>query len=333
VENAFERVGEKSMRIVWLAAIAALLGLTTAAQGEESWPQRQVTFLVPYTAGGSADVLARVLAPHMQATFGQAFVVENRAGAGGSTGTIYAARSAPDGYTVLVASLSSHVINQLIYKKLSLDTEQSFEPVSLIAKLPNVLCVRPGVPAHSVAELIAYMKANPDKLTFGSSGIGTSSHLSGELFKQVTGTKMVHAPFKSAGESANALAGGHVDIDFDNMSMLWPLAQNGNVRPIAVSSLERNPAAPDIPALAETLPGFEVTAWFGLVVPARTPKPIIDKLASEAQRILELPDVRKQLLDTGAISSPTSPEEFAAYIKSERSRWATTVRAAGISVD
>jgi tripartite-type tricarboxylate transporter receptor subunit TctC len=314
-----------------LALMVLLIGLAPS-RAQENWPQRQVTFLVPFAAGGSADVFARILAHHMQAKFGQPFVVENRSGAGGSTGTIYAAR-ATDGYTILVGSLSSHVINQLIYKKLSLDTEQSFVPVSLIAQLPNILAVQPRVPAKTPAELIAYLKANPEKLTFSSSGIGTSSHLSSELFKLVTGTKIVHLPFKSASESANALAGGHVDLAFDNMNMLWPLAQAGTVRALAVSTVERNPAAPDVPPLAETIPGFEVTAWFGMFAPAGTPRPIVDKLAAETARILALPEVRKQMLDTGAIPAPMNSDAFAAYIKAERVRWKETVTAAGISLD
>jgi tripartite-type tricarboxylate transporter receptor subunit TctC len=319
------------MRLV-LALMVLLIGLAPS-QAQENWPQRQVTFLVPYTAGGTADVFARILAHHMQAKFGQPFVVENRSGAGGSTGTIYAARATGDGYTILVGSLSSHVINQLIYKKLPLDTEQSFVPVSLIAQLPNILAVQPRVPAKTAAELIGYLKENPDKLTFSSSGIGTSSHLSSELFKLVTGTKIVHLPFKSASESANALAGGHVDLAFDNMNMLWPLAQAGTVRALAVSTVERNPAAPQVPPLAETIPGFEVTAWFGMFAPAGTLRPIVHMLATETARILALPEVRKQMLDTGAIPAPMNSDTFAAYIKAERVRWKDTVTQAGISLD
>ena len=321
------------MRLWRIVLCSWLVCLVAPVQAQESWPQRQVTILVPYTAGGTADVFARILATHMQAKFGQPFVVENRSGAGGSTGTIVAARAPADGYTVLVGSASSHVINQLIYKRLTLDTEQSFAPVSLIAHLPNVLAVHPRVPAKTAAELLAYLKANPDKLSFGSSGVGTSSHLSGELLKLKTGTRMTHVPFKSANESTQSLAGGHVDVAFDNMSMLWPLAQNGLVRPLAVSTMERNPAAPDLPSFAETLPGFEVTAWFGMFVPAGTPRPVLDTLAAETKRILDLPDVRKQMLDTGAIPAPMSPDQFAEFIKAERVRWKETVTAAGISLD
>jgi tripartite-type tricarboxylate transporter receptor subunit TctC len=211
--------------------------------------------VVPFTAGGTTDMFGRILAQHMQQKFGAPFVVENRAGAGGNVGTAAVAKAAPDGYTILVGTVSTHAINPFLYKNLAHDTEKDFQPVSLIARLPNLLVVHPRIPAKTVSELVEHVKANPGKLSFGSSGAGTSTHLASELFMMTTGTKMAHVPYRSSGDVMNSINGGHIDLTFDNMTLAWPQAQAGTVRAIAVTSAERSATAPDVPTVGETLKG------------------------------------------------------------------------------
>ncbi|WP_221930838.1 tripartite tricarboxylate transporter substrate binding protein [Telmatospirillum sp. J64-1] len=276
-------------------------------------------------------MIARILAQHMQGSFGRPFVVENRGGGGGSIGTNYAARAANNGYTLLVGTVSSHVINPLINPDAAHDTEKDFQPVSMIVRLPNLAMVNPSVPVQNISELIAYARENPGRLSYGSSGAGTSSHLSAEMFQMMTETQMAHVPFKSTGEVVTSLAGGHIDLAFDNMTSAWPQAEGGAVRALAVTTPMRSDAAPEVPTVAETVEGFEATAWQGLFVPAGTPQPIVDKLAAEVQRILELPEVVARLKELGAMPSATTPDEFAEYIQGERGRWAEVVKAAGLS--
>jgi tripartite-type tricarboxylate transporter receptor subunit TctC len=320
------------MRHKILAAAFAAASLMAGAAFAQEWPQRQVTVVVPFTAGGTTDMFGRILAQHMQQTLGAPFVVENRAGAGGNVGTAAVAKAAPDGYTVLVGTVSTHAINPFLYKNLAHDTEKDFQPVSLIARLPNLLVVHPRIPAKTVSELVEHVKANPGKLSFGSSGAGTSTHLASELFMMTTGTKMAHVPYRSSGDVMNSINGGHIDLTFDNMTLAWPQAQAGTVRAIAVTSAERSATAPDVPTVAETLKGFEATSWHGVFVPAATPRPIVDKLAAEVKRILELPDVASKLKEVGAIPSPMTPEAFVAFIGAERTKWQDVVKTSGASV-
>ena len=318
------------MRFLLCAAAAALIAAAAPAEAQDKWPERQVNVIVPFTAGGTTDMFARILAQHMQAKFGPPFIVENRAGAAGNVGTTAVARAAKDGYTILVGTVSTHAINPFLYKNLPHDTEKDFQPVSLIARLPNLLVVHPRIPAKNVAELIEHLKANPGKLSYGSSGAGTSTHLASELFQMTTGTKMTHVPFRSSGDVMNSINGGHIDLTFDNMTLAWPQAQAGTVRALAVSSLERSPTAPDVPAVSETLKGFEATSWHGVFVPAGTPRPVVEKLNAEVRRIVELPEVKSKLTEIGAVPSPMTPEEFVDFIKAERAKWDGVVKAAGL---
>lgn len=311
------------------AALAALMASATA----QDWPAKQVTFIVPFSAGGTTDLFGRLLTQHLQAQHTTPFIVENRAGAGGNLGAAAVAKAAPDGYTFLVGTVSTHAINPFLYSKLPYDTVKDFQPVSLIARLPNILVVHPSLPANNVQELIAHLKANPDKLSYGSSGAGTSIHLAAELFKIRTGTTMTHVPFRSSGDIMNNLTGGHINLAFDNITLAWPQVKAGRLRALAVSSTQRSVVAPDVPTVAETLPGFEATSWHGVFAPAGTPKPVIDKLAADIKRILDLPDVKEKLLEIGAIAAPMTPEEFAAFIDSERTKWAEVVKASGAKVD
>jgi tripartite-type tricarboxylate transporter receptor subunit TctC len=315
--------------IVGVVALAALV-LPCSAQ---EWPVKQVNFIVPFSAGGTTDLFGRLLAQHMQKNFGQPFIVENRAGAGGNLGAGAVAKAAPDGYTFLVGTVSTHAINPFLYSKLPYDTVKDFQPVSLIARLPNILVVHPSLPANNVPELIAYLKANPDKLSYGSSGAGTSIHLAAELFKIKTGTTMTHVPFRSSGDIMNNLTGGHINLAFDNITLAWPQVKAGRLRALAVSSTERSAIAPDVPTVAETLPGFEATSWHGVFAPAGTPKPIVDKMAAEMKRILELPDVKEKLSELGAVAAPMAPEDFVKFIEGERAKWAEVVKASGARID
>ena len=311
----------------------AVLGALAAPAGAQSWPEKQVNFIVPFSAGGTTDLFGRLLTQHMQQKFGKPFIVENRAGAGGNLGAAAVAKAAPDGYTFLVGTVSTHAINPFLYSKLPYDTVKDFQPVSLIARLPNILVVHPSLPANNVAELIAHLKANPDKLSYGSSGAGTSIHLAAELFKIKTGTTMTHVPFRSSGDIMNNLTGGHINLAFDNITLAWPQVKAGRLRALAVSSTARSEIAPEVPTVAETIPGFDATSWHGVFAPAGTPKPIVDAMAAEMKRILELPDVKEKLFEIGAIASPMTPDEFVKFIDGERTKWAEVVKASGAKLD
>jgi tripartite-type tricarboxylate transporter receptor subunit TctC len=313
------------------AALAAMLALPSNA--DERWPQRQVTIIVPFSAGGTTDLFGRMLGAHLHAVFGQPFIVENRAGAAGNLGITAAAKTAPDGYTLLVGTTSGFAINPFLYSKLPHDTVRDFQPVSLIARVPNMLVVNPGVPAQTLPELVAYLKANPDKLSYGSSGIGSSQHLGTELFKIKTGTQMTHVPYRSSGEIMNAINGGHIQFALDNITLVLPQVKAGKVKALGMSTLQRSPSAPDVPAIAETLPGFEASAWHGVFVRAGTPRVVVDKIGAEMKRFLELADTKAKFFELGAVPSPMTPEAFAAFVNEERGKWQEVVKAAGVTVN
>jgi tripartite-type tricarboxylate transporter receptor subunit TctC len=288
---------------------------------------------VPFGAGGSADLTARIISPHLQARFGVAFVIDNKGGAGGSIGAGLVAKAAGDGYTLLIGTISTNAINAALYTRLAYDLDRDFQAVSLLVRFPNLLFVNPKLPARSVSELIAYLKANPGKINYGSSGNGTSSHLSVVMFALATGTEMTHIPFRSTGEVVNSMIGGHIDLAIDSMTTTLPQAQSGTVRGLAVTTPQRNASAPDLPTIGETLPGYEATAWQGLFAPAGTPRPIVDRLAAEVKRILEIPMVASSLKAVGAEPAPLSPEAFAAFARAERAKWKEVVRISGARID
>ena len=314
-------------------AVAAMLLVPLAAHAQDNWPQRAVTLVVPFGAGGSADLTARIIATHLQARFGSPFVVDNKGGAGGSIGAGFVAKAPNDGYTLLVGTVSSNAINAALYTRLPYDLERDFQPVSLLVLFPNLLFVNPKIPAKSVTELIDYLKANPGKVNYGSSGIGTSSHLSAVMFAVATGTQMTHIPFRSTGEVVNSMIGGHIDLGIDSMTTTIPHAQSGAVRALAVTTPQRNASMPDLPTIGETLPGYEATAWQGLFAPAGTPRPIVDRLAAEVKRILEMPDVAGSLKAVGAEPDPMPPDAFAAFARTERAKWKEVVRVSGARID
>jgi tripartite-type tricarboxylate transporter receptor subunit TctC len=328
--SAEPAMGDLHVRKPIILAALSLLAVIAPGQAQENWPQRQVNIIVPFGAGGTTDMFARMLAQKLQEKYGTPFIVENRAGAGGNIGAAAVAKAAKDGYTLLVGTVSTHAINPFLYKNTGADTEKDFQPVSLIARLPNLLAVNPKIAAKTVSEVVEHVKKNSGKLNYGSSGAGSSTHLAAELFQMMTGTKMSHVPYRSSGDVMNALMGGHIDLTFDNMTLAWPQAQSGTIRAIAVTSTERSPTAPDVPTMAETLPGFEATSWHGLFAPAGTPRPIVDTLAAEVKRIFEAPDTQTKLREIGAVTSPMSPEEFTQFIAAQRRKWQEVVKAAGL---
>jgi tripartite-type tricarboxylate transporter receptor subunit TctC len=319
------------MRGIFAAAV--FVAVAGAAHAQENWPQRAVTLVVPFGAGGSADLTARIISPHLQSRFGVAFVIDNKGGAGGSIGAGLVAKAAGDGYTLLIGTISTNAINAALYTRLAYDLDRDFQAISLLVRFPNLLFVNPKLPAKSVSELIDYLKANPGKINYGSSGNGTSSHLSVVMFALATGTEMTHIPFRSTGEVVNSMIGGHIDLAIDSMTTTLPQAQSGTVRGLAVTTPQRSASAPDLPTIGETLSGYEATAWQGLFAPAGTPRPIVDRLAAEVKRILEMPAVASSLKAVGAEPAPLSPDAFAAFARAERAKWKEVVRISGARID
>lgn len=317
------------------AAVAATFGSGAAAAATgDAYPTRPIRIIVAYTPAGTTDILARLIGQKMTESWGQSVIVENRPGANGNIGTEIAARATPDGYTILMATAATHSINNTLYPKLTWHAERDFAPVSLVAVVPNLLVVNNALPVKSVKELIAYAKANPGKLTFGSPGIGATAHLSMELFKTLTGTSMVHVPYKGSAGVLADVTGGQIQLAMDNIPVYLPQAKAGKIRALAVSSPRRAAAAPDIPTVAEAgVPGFEALSWFGLVAPAKTPTATVSKLAAETQRILKLPDVNERIVALGAQPVGGTPQEYAAFIKSEIQKWQKVIRSAGVKIE
>lgn len=319
-----------------IAAVACgcLLAVSGAAPAAENYPTRPIRIVVAYTPAGTTDILARLLGQKMSETWGQPVIVDNRPGANGNIGTDIAARATPDGYTLLMATAATHSINNTLYPKLAWDAVRDFAPISLVALVPNILVVNNALPVKSVKELIAYAKANPGKLTHGSPGIGSTAHLSMELFKSLTGTQMIHVPYKGSAPVLSDLMAGQISLTMDNIPVYLPYAKAGKIRALAVGSRSRTPAAPELPTAEEAgVPGLVAVSWFGLAAPARTPQPIVDKLAKETARILKLPDVQKRISDLGAEPVGSTPQEFAAFIQSEIRKWRKVIQDAGVRVE
>ncbi len=314
-----------------LSGLAALgLSLLQPAFAQ-NYPNKPIRLVVTFPTGGAPDTLARIFSEKAQ--LGQSVVVDNKPGAGGNIGADYVAKSAADGYTIVMGTVGTHSINGSLYKKMPYDMTRDFAPISLIASAPNLLVVNNDLPVKTVPELIQYMKANPNKLSFGSPGIGTSVHVSGELFKSLTGTQMTHAPYKGRQFAIPDLIGGSIQLMFDNMPSALPMAKEGKIRAIAVTTAKRSAAAPEIPTVAESLPGFEATTWFAMFAPAGTPKAVIDRLNAEAVRIFKLPDVQERLQKLGLEPVLSSPEELARYQATEIVKWTKVVKESGASAD
>ena len=315
-------------------AIAALLAVFAQNAFAQAYPTHSIRLVVPFPAGGTTDILARAAAQKLSESLGQAVVVDKRPGAAGNIGADLVAKSAPDGYTLLMGTVGTHAINPGLYAKMPYDHVKDFVPVVLVAGVPNVLAVYPAFPVNSVAELIALAKSKPGTINFASSGSGTSIHLSGELFKTMAGVDMTHIPYKGSSPALTDLMGGQVQIMFDNLPSSLPLIKAGKLRAIAVTSLKRAPALPDVPTISESgLPGFEASSWFGVLAPAGTPAPIVAKLNADVNKWLQSPEAREQLLAQGANAAGGTPEQFAAHIRAETEKWAKVVKASGAKAD
>jgi tripartite-type tricarboxylate transporter receptor subunit TctC len=287
--------------------------------------------VVTFPSGGAPDILARLFSEKAQ--LGQSVIVDNKPGAGGNIGADFVAKSSGDGHTIVMGTVGTHAINGALYEKMPYDMVKNFSPVSLVASAPNLLVVNNDLPVKTVAELITYLKANPNKLSFGSPGIGSSVHVSGELFKSMTGTTMEHVPYKGRQFAIPDLIGGSIQLMFDNMPSALPMAKEGKIRAVAQTTAKRSNAAPDVPTVAETIPGFEATTWFAIFAPASTPKPIVDRLQAEVVRVFKLPDVQEKLKTLGLDPVLSTPEELQRYQASEIVKWAKVVKESGAKAE
>ena len=325
-------------------ALAALAGISLlplgAAQAQSAWPTKPVRIVVPFAAGGTTDLLARALAPELQKAFGQPFIVDNKPGAGGNSGAAEVAKSS-DGHTILMGTVGTHGINQSLYPKLPYDPIKDFAPITLVAAVPNVLVLNPAKAQqygiNTVQDLIKAAKANPGKLNMASSGNGTSIHLAGELFKTMSGSFMVHFPYRGSGPALIDLMAGNTDLMFDNLPSALPRIKSGKLKAIAVTSAKRSEAVPDLPTIEEAggpaLKGYEASSWFGLLAPAGMPADQVSRLQRETAKALATPALKERLASQGAVASGMSSAEFSALIAKETKKWAQVVKVSGAKVD
>lgn len=323
------------MRSTTLGVFLSVLACTGAYAQEDvaRYPSKPVRWVIPFPAGGATDVVARLVAQKLSAEWGQAVTVENKAGATGAIGSQFVAAAAPDGYTLLMGTASTHAVAPAVNPKLPYKNIEDFKPITLVATFPNMLVVNPSVPARSVPELIALLKASPNKYNFASTGTGGSVHMAGELFKLLTGTEMTHVPYKGSSDALADLLAGRVQMAFDNMTTVWPHAQKGALRALAVTSAERTPLAPEVPAISETVPGFDASSWVGIFAPANTPDTIAEKIATTVGRALREPDVVQKLNDLGATPAFQSQSSFAKFVRDDSARWKEVATRAGIRLE
>ncbi|SFU89564.1 Tripartite-type tricarboxylate transporter, receptor component TctC [Polaromonas sp. YR568] len=317
-----------------LVSLVALVCIAVAggAHAQAGYPNKPVKLVVPFAAGGSTTLLARMLTERLGQSMGQPFVIDNRAGAGGNVGMEYVARSEPDGYTLLLAPIGM-ATNPALYPKMSFDPQKDFAPISLYAGVPNLLVVHPSVPARNIGELIAYAKAHPGKLTYASSGVGTSSHLTAEMLKSAAGIFILHIPYRGGAPAMQDLMGGQVHMLFEQVPSVLPEVQSGRVRALGITSTRRMPTAPEIPTVAESLAGFEVNAWMGIAAPKGTSPQIVARLNAEIVKVLNDPAFQAQLARVGATAMPSSPTDYAKFLASETTRWTRIVKASGARLD
>jgi tripartite-type tricarboxylate transporter receptor subunit TctC len=321
---------KKSIR---LSAAAILLAATSAVHAQ-AWPNKPIKYIVPFAAGGTTDILGRMVSAKLAESLGVPVVVENRPGAAGALGVEMLAKSAPDGYTVGGGTISSHAINVSLYSKLPYDPLRDFTPITMLATLPNMLIVHPSLGVNTVAELIAFLKANPNKHAFGSAGNGTSQHMSGEMFKSMTGVQMQHIPYKGSGPMIPDLLAGTISMSFENMTTAYPPVRGGKLRALAVTSSKRSFVAPDVPTMAEAgLPGYDISSWQAMFAPAGLPREIHARLYTETAKALKAPDVARRLQDLGLDAGGMPPEELAAVIRADIPKLGKVVRDSGAKVD
>ncbi|WP_447748005.1 Bug family tripartite tricarboxylate transporter substrate binding protein [Variovorax boronicumulans] len=342
ISRSSSSVTSSTRRFALVATAAATLALLGgAAHAQATWPTKPVRIVVPFAAGGTTDILARAVAPELSKAFGQQFIVDNRAGAGGNVGAEIVARSPNDGYTLLMGTVGTHGINRALYPKLPFDPIKDFVPVTLVAAVPNVMEMNAekakSLNIRNVQDFLKYAKANPGKLNMASSGSGTSIHLAGELFKSMTGTFMTHIPYRGSGPALLDLVGGSADLMFDNLPSSMAQIKGGKLTPLAVTSAQRSPALPDVPTVAEAggpaLKGYEASSWFGLLAPAGTSPEIVNRIQQEVAKSLGTPAIKEKMLAQGAIPSGNSPADFTKLIASEHVKWAKVVKDSGAKVD
>ncbi len=315
-------------------ALAAALAIAPLGAAAQAYPTKAVTIIVPFAAGGTTDILARVVGQALTQELGQSVIVDNRAGAGGNIGGALAAKSAADGHTLFMGTVGTHAINAALYKKMPFDPVKDFVPLTRVAMVPNLLVAHPSKPYKNVKELVAYAKANPRRVNFGSSGAGSSIHLSGELFNAMAKVEMVHVPYKGSAPAVSDLIGGQIDIMFDNMPSAIQHVRAGRLKALAVTTAKRSPELPDVPTIAEAgVPGYEATSWFGMFAPAGTPAPVVAKLNAALLKVLADPEVKKKLAEQGAEPHGEKPEQFAAFIRAEADKWSQVVKQSGASAD
>jgi tripartite-type tricarboxylate transporter receptor subunit TctC len=320
-------------RRVLVAACGAALVASPFAVQADTWPSKPVKIVVSFAPGGTTDILARYLADKLTTHLGQVFIVDNRPGAGGLVGNDYVAKSTPDGYTLLMGSASSLAVNVGMYSHIPYDPKKDFEPVMQVAAGPFVIVVNPKVPANNLAELLALAKQKPGELHFASSGNGTSLHLAGELLNAMAGTKITHVPYKGTGPATMDTISGVVEMTISDMVPFVPHIKAGRLRAIAQTTLHRSRLLPDLPAVSETVPGYDATSWYGMMVPAGTPRPIIERLHAELTKILDQPDVKAKYAELGVEPVKNTPEQFGRFIVAEQVKWAEVVKKSGAKVD
>jgi tripartite-type tricarboxylate transporter receptor subunit TctC len=323
----------RNRRLTTLACLATLASAALPLRAQSRWPSKPITYVVPFAAGGTTDVLARTFGQRLSVLLGQPVVVENKPGAGGNVGSAFVAKAAPDGYTILGGTISSHSINVSLYPNMPYDPIKDFVPIALFGTLPNVLVVKADSPFKTVADVIAAAKAKQN-LSYSSSGAGTSQHLSGELFKNMAGVDILHVPYKGSAPSMQALLGDQVTMCFENILSCIPLIQSGKLRALAVTSATRASGLPDVPTVAESgLKGFEIVSWQGVFAPAGTPQPVVDQLSSTIMQIIREPEIKAKLLGLGLEPSTMTQPQFAAFQKEEVTKWAKLIKSANIKLD
>jgi tripartite-type tricarboxylate transporter receptor subunit TctC len=320
-------------RTALLLIATACLAVAGTAQAQADWPSKPVRIVVPFAPGGTTDLTARIVAEQLGQVFKQPFVVENKAGAGGNVGAAEVAKAAPDGTTFLMGTPGTQAINQFLYPKMPYDTAKDLVPVSFVVRVPNVLMVNPQLPAKDIKQLIALLKAQPGKLSYGTPGNGSTGHLSTELFKTQAGVFVTHIPYRGSGPMLQDLIAGQVQMSIDNMPSALPLIQAGKITALGVTSEQPAAALPGVPPIASVLPGYVAESWFVLVAPAGTPQPIIDKLSAEVDRILKKPEVAERFAKLGATPVGGTPKQLADFIAAETRKWQQVVKASGAKVD
>ncbi|MGB3069224.1 MAG: tripartite tricarboxylate transporter substrate binding protein [Ottowia sp.] len=319
-------------RLIGLSC-AAILAMGSIAVRADTFPSKPVRLIVPFAAGGTSDVVTRLIGDELAKTWKVPVIVDNRPGAGGNIGSDMVARATPDGYTLLMGTVATHGINASLYSRLPYNPVKDFEPVSLVASTPSLLMINPKLPVNSVAELVAYAKANPGKLNYGSAGNGSSHHLAGQLFESLAGAQMVHVPYKGTAAAITDLVAGQIQLTFDTLPSALPHVRAGTLRALAVTSRERYPTLPQLPTVASTVPNYEIESWYGVLAPAGTPGTIVTKLSTDIAAIVQQPGIREKLLNQGARAIGSTPQQFGVHIHSELKKWAAVVKDSGARIE